>query len=341
MEYPPHQLNREEHSFSSEEDNYIPSHPAPSRWKNAARILIHSTLFVATFFTVTVAGVQWLNKDPFDLQFIFLGLPYAIALLGIITAHEFGHYFAAQYHGVKTTLPYFIPMPSFLLNPFGTMGAVIRIKEPIRTKKALFDIGIAGPIAGLVVTAIVLLFGLLTLPGKEFIFSLHPEYAKTQSIPTHGLTLGNSVFFYLLSYVTSAFAFFPPMNELYHYHFLNATWFGLFITSMNLIPVGQLDGGHILYALAGRKQGFIARAFLIVLVLIGLGGIFAFVEYDSICGTGWLLWAAILFFFVKPDHPPVNDEELLDGKRRFLGWFIFIVFILTFTPVPFFELAAH
>ncbi|MEK7263630.1 MAG: site-2 protease family protein [Bacteroidota bacterium] len=341
MENPPDKINNEEEIFSNEEDNYISSIQTESVWKNAGRILFHSILFVTTFFTVTVAGVQWLNKNPFDLQYIFLGLPYAIALLGIITAHEFGHYFAAKYHNVKTTLPYFIPMPSFLFNPFGTMGAIIRIKEPIRTKKALFDIGIAGPVAGLVVTVFVLLFGLMTLPEKEFLYSVHPEYVATQIIPISGLTLGKSLFFYFVSYIGSSFAFFPPMNEIYHYHFLNAAWFGLFITSMNLIPVGQLDGGHILYALIGRKQGFIARTFLIFLVLIGLGGVFAFIEFDSIGGTGWLLWAVILFFFVKPDHPEVHDTELLDGKRRFLGWFIFVVFLLTFTPVPFFELAHH
>ena len=161
----------------------IPVNTSESTPRPLITNLLHAGLFLVTFFTTTVAGVFWLNKDGFDLTNFLYGLPYSVSILAMLASHEFGHYFAAKYHGVKTTLPYFIPIPPFLLNPFGTMGAVIRIRSPIQTKKALFDIGIAGPIAGLVVTLIVLAYGLMTLPGKEYLYNIHPEYALNGQIP--------------------------------------------------------------------------------------------------------------------------------------------------------------
>ncbi|MBS4027971.1 MAG: site-2 protease family protein [Ignavibacteriales bacterium] len=300
------------------------------------RIVLHSLLFVITFFTTTIAGVQWLNRNPFDLSNFPLGLPYSLSLLAILTAHEFGHYFAARYHGVKTTLPFFIPVPPFLFNPFGTMGAVIRIRSQMSTRKILFDVGIAGPLAGLAVTLLVLIYGVATLPGKEFLYSIHPDYAITRTIPTGGLAFGDSIFSWLFFQAVSSFTFFPPMNEIYHYPFLNAAWFGLFVTALNLIPVGQLDGGHILYSLLGKKQGVFARIFLVILVGIGLSGLLPlFTDGGETSATSWLIWAAILFFFVRPDHPPVHVEEPLDERRRYLGWFVFAVFLFTFIPIPF------
>ncbi|MBI1806006.1 MAG: site-2 protease family protein [Ignavibacteria bacterium] len=292
-----------------------------------------------TFGTTTLAGVQWLNKDPFELGNFFYGLPYSLSLLAFLSAHEFGHYFAARYHRVATTLPFFIPVPPFLVNPFGTMGAVIRIRSPWPSKKALFDIGIAGPIAGFVVTVAILLYGLMTLPGKEFLYSIHPDYRGMAKIPTDGLTFGTSIFFWGIAKLCSQFEFIPPMSEIYHYPYLCVGWFGLFVTALNLIPVGQLDGGHILYALlGGDRHGKIARIFFFVLILFGVTSFIPLLGMKISLGTsGWLLWAIILYFIVKLDHPPIVDDEKLGAKRRILGWITMGVFVFTFVPFPFIE----
>ncbi len=304
--------------------------------------VLHVALFLITFFTTTVAGVFWLNIDGFDLKNFSYGLPYSISILAMLAAHEFGHFFAARYHGVQTTLPFFIPTPPFLLNPFGTMGAVIRIRSPITSKRALFDIGVAGPFAGLVVTLAVLAYGLATLPGIEYLHTIHPEYATMVELPKNGLTFGDSLLTLGLRAYFSAFKFFPPMNEIYHYPFLCVAWFGLFVTALNLIPVGQLDGGHILYAMIGKGQGTIARAFLVTLLLIGLSGFLPFVGFNVQPGTiGWLVWAAILIFIVKIDHPPIPDDTELDQGRIMLGWATFFIFIISFAPIPFFELTRN
>jgi len=313
----------------------------PDRSKQYLRYLLHLLLFLLTFITTTFAGVLWLNRDPFELTNFSLGLPYSISLLAMLSAHEFGHYFAARRYGVNTSLPYFIPIPvipPYMINPFGTMGAVIRMRSPLTTKKALFDIGIAGPIAGLVVTFCVLIYGFLTLPGKEFIFTVHPEYRLTGEIPGTGFTFGNSILFWSLTKVFGSSGFVPPMNEIYHYPFLCVGWFGLFVTALNLIPVGQLDGGHVLYALAGKGQGKIARVFFICLVIVGLSGFLPLFGSGVQTGTlGWLLWAAILYFFIKIDHPEIYDYTEMDASRKVLGWAVLALFVLIFPPIPFFE----
>ncbi len=301
------------------------------------KIFFHIILFLLTFFTTTIAGVQWIGKNGFDLENFYFGLPYSISILGILTFHEFGHYFAAKFHGIKTTFPFFIPIPS-TFNPFGTMGAVIKIKEPIQSKKILFDIGIAGPIAGIIATFLVFFIGVFTIPNESYLYEIHPEFSQLKKLPEYGLTFGNSILFSLLSKGVSIFIFFPPMNEVYHYHLLNATWFGLFITAMNLIPVGQLDGGHILYALIGKTQEKIAYVFLFTLIVISLSGFFLFENIDFI-GFGWLIWVAILFFIIKPKHPEIDSYTEIDIKRKILGWSVMIFFTLTFVPYPFYEIS--
>ena len=299
---------------------------------------LHTLLFLLTFFTATLAGVQWLNKDPFELANFWLGLPYSLSLLAILAAHEFGHFFAAKYHQVETTLPYFIPVPHFLVNPFGTMGAVIRIRSRIHSRVALFDIGIAGPIAGLIITLVILLYGFMTLPGMEYLFSIHPEYTQRGNIPQLGLTFGNSLLFWGLLTFFSTNNFVPPMNEVYHYPYLCAGWFGLFVTALNLLPVGQLDGGHILYSLVGKKQVLIARGVFVVLIAIGISSFIPGIGWYLQSGSlGWLLWAVILFFVIKLDHPEIPDDTPLDAHRRLLGWLAFAIFLATFPPIPFFE----
>ena len=264
---------------------------------NTKQILLHSGLFLFTLLTTTIAGVVWLNIDPFDLKNLPLGLPYSLSLLFILTCHEFGHYFAARYHGVNATLPYYIPFPNFVIpylyNPFGTMGAIIRTKSPIPSKKVLFDIGVAGPLAGFVATLIVLIYGFTHLPDQSFIISIHPNYfLETQQGPA--LKFGSSLLYNLFSAVLTdpANEFVPPMSEMYHYPFLCAGWFGLFVTAMNLIPVGQLDGGHISYSMFGIKHRILANASMIVLLGLGVADLLQYIGLPVSFGwLGWLIWA--------------------------------------------------
>ena len=303
--------------------------------------ILHIGLFVATLVSVTLAGVQWVNKDPFQLENFQFGLPYGCALTLFLLAHEFGHYFAAKFHHVTTTYPYLVPAPPFLLavNPFGTFGAIIKIKSEIRSKKALFDIGISGPLAGLVVCVGLLLWGFTHLPPKEYLLSIHPEYATLPAIPESGFRLGDSVLFYGLRIYFSTFGYVPPMTEIYHYPYLCAGWFGLFVTALNLMPIGQLDGGHVIYSLLGeRLHKIVAATFFVLLTAVGLVSLILLIGWDIQVGSiGWLLWSILLFFVIKLKHPPVLDDSGLSNSRRILGWTTIILFMLIFPPIPFFE----
>ena len=309
----------------------------PSPWK---RYFAHIALFLITFFTTTLAGVEWAVKDPLELSNFPAGLTYSILILLMLSAHEFGHYFAARYHKVETTLPFFIPFPPLLpLNQFGTMGAVIRIRAAIPSKKVLFDIGAAGPIAGFIVTAIILAVGFVTLPSKEYLYTIHPEYALLNSIPQLGLTFGNTLMFSLFKNVFApAGAFIPPMNEIYHYPFLCVGWFGMLVTAMNLIPIGQLDGGHISFSLFGNRYHTIAQVCLIILVMLGLAGLLPEIGVNFQYGWfGWFFWAMILIFMIRAfrmHRPPVEDDTPLDPARRALAWLCVLIFIVCFSLVP-------
>jgi membrane-associated protease RseP (regulator of RpoE activity) len=298
---------------------------------------LHIFLFLITFFTTTTAGVAWLNIDPFQLENFRYGTTYSILLLLVLTFHEFGHYFAAKYHKVQATLPYYIPLP--LIPPlihFGTMGAVIRIRSRIPNKKVLFDIGIAGPIAGFVVAFSVLVYGLMNLPGIEYLYEIHPEYRGLAELPGEGLAFGNTLMLVLLkNLLVSPDAFFPPMNEIYHYPWLTVGWFGMLVTAINLLPVGQLDGGHISYAMFGSKHAILARLVFGGLFGIGVLGLLPMIGIDTPVGwAGWLLWAAILYFVIRIQHPPVPDPTPLDPVRMKIGWSAYLMFILCFSPSP-------
>jgi membrane-associated protease RseP (regulator of RpoE activity) len=302
------------------------------------KIVLHLSLFIATFFTTTVAGVMWLNRDPFDLYNFTAGLPYAFSILFILTCHEFGHYFAAKYHGVNATLPFYIPTPSIpgFLN-FGTFGAVIKTQSAVPSKKVMFDIGVAGPIAGFIATLVVLLYGFTHLPGKEFILNIHPDYF-TNPEQGIGLAFGHSLLydFFAMIIPNGAHDFIPPMSEMYHYPFLCTGWFGLFVTSMNLIPVGQLDGGHLSYAMFGDKHKMVSNIAFGIIFVIGAAGFLPFIGIETSFGwSGWIFWTLILFFFVKLYHPPVEDETELDSNRKIVGWLTFGILLVSFTPSPF------
>ncbi|HEX7356783.1 MAG TPA: site-2 protease family protein, partial [Ignavibacteriaceae bacterium] len=217
---------------------------AKEKRKNINSYLIHIGLFIVTFITTTLAGVEWTTGKlpPYEFNLLYKGLPYSISILLIITFHEFGHYFAARLHRIKATLPFYIPFPpiAYFIN-FGTMGAVIKTKSPIYSKKAMFDIGIAGPLSGFVICLAILIYGFTHVPSIEYLINIHPDYFS----PDYGkdgmqLVFGDSILFTVLKYIfVNPESFFPPMSEIYHYPILCAGWFGLLVTSMNMIPVGQ------------------------------------------------------------------------------------------------------
>lgn len=307
--------------------------------------VINLFLFLITFFTTTVAGVAWIfgPEAAFDLRNFSIGLPYSLSILFILASHEFGHYFAARAHRVKATLPYFIPFPltSFFLN-FGTLGAVIKTLSPVPNKKAMFDIGVAGPIAGFIASVIILIYGFTHLPGIEFILRIHPDYFM-RSGESSGVSLefGPSLMYLFLEklFTNPSVDFVPPMSEIYHYPFLCTGWFGMFVTAMNLIPVGQLDGGHISYSLFGSStHRLIANISFVLLMALGVGGFLTelFEININLGWSGWLFWALILKFVIRLYHPEIVDYEDLDPRRKLIGYLTIAIFIVSFIPVPFF-----
>jgi membrane-associated protease RseP (regulator of RpoE activity) len=305
--------------------------------------LVHAGLFFLTFLTTMQAGMFWTtgSMGPYELKYAAAGLPYSLSLLFILACHEFGHYFAAMYHKVSATLPFFIPMPMIggFLN-FGTMGAVIKTKSAVHTNKAMFDIGAAGPIAGFIASLILIIYGFVTLPGPEYILKIHPDFFMPHKLNQGAVELkfGDTILFAALrSLLTHPGQFVPPMSEIYHYPYLCVGWFGLFITAMNLVPVGQLDGGHVIYSMFGEKvHDYCSKIFLGLLALIGmLGFLNLFMDFEY-CWPGWLLWALVLFFILKSSHPAVFYFGRLGKVRMALGYFCIFIFIVSFSPAPFF-----
>lgn len=271
------------------------------------KYLIPLILFIMTIFTTLFAGAlqQGINlfKEPMKL---WEGYPFSISIMTILLGHEMGHYFASKAHRTKATLPYFIPAPSII----GTFGAFIKMKSPIFTRKALIDIGATGPIVGFILSLIACIIGL----------------KMSKIIPlTYGedvFMLGDSILFSLL--VKFTLGNIPAGQDVLLHSVAFAGWIGLFVTSMNLLPVGQLDGGHIAYALFGKWHFYISRTILFFIAALGV-----FYWY------GWLVWA-LLLIFLGVDHPPILVwESSLSLSRRIVGILSFIIFLLTFTPAPF------
>lgn len=303
---PESEIDTQEHYGTSE----------PVNQPTTAEIIKHTALFVVTFACVTFTGIIFVGQSADAgglLEMWPQGALFAALLLGFLATHEFGHYFAAVYHKVRVTLPYFIPLPAGI----GTMGAVIRIKEQIQSTKKLFDIGISGPIAGFVVSLVVLLYGFSTLPDPSFIENFGGHEAVIEHIEQTGtfpdeapetpegvgsIIIGNTL---LYSFMASFFDNVPPMYEMYHYPFLFAGWLGLFFTALNLMPIGQLDGGHILYSLIGfKKHQKAARICFGVLTLFaGIEAIpFLYIQFaEWLPGfefSATIIWAGILFFLM-------------------------------------------
>jgi membrane-associated protease RseP (regulator of RpoE activity) len=268
---------------------------------------VHLILFMLTFLTTLVAGALQQGADILkDPSRVAEGLPFALTLMTILLVHEFSHYIASKRHNTEATLPYFIPAPSII----GTFGAFIKMKSPIATRRALIDIGASGPIAGFVVSVIACLAGL----SMSQIVSV----AKTEG----SLGLGESLLFSFLSWLV--FGSLPDTSDILLHPVAFAGWIGLFVTTLNLIPVGQLDGGHIAFALLGGRHRQVS---IVLIMFLAVFGVFYW--------EGWALWA-VLMLVLGINHPPVLYWEMpLDGRRRAIGLLALLIFFITFIPLPF------
>jgi membrane-associated protease RseP (regulator of RpoE activity) len=312
----------------------------------ASNPLINLLLFVLTLGSVASVGLAsaaaWnhsLGLGSLEIQLardLNLALVYAGSLLAILLFHEFGHYIAARFHRVAVTLPYFIPFPFTL---FGTLGAFIQLKSPPRSRRALLDIGLAGPLAGLLVAVPILFLGL----SLSQVGPLEPPAQR-------GLVLyleGNSLFYLAAKYLVTGQLLPAPADygglhpALYwlRYLFLGepapfggtdislhpmawAGWAGLLVTALNLIPAGQLDGGHVMYVLLGRRASRLWPFLVVAMVAMGF------------IWQGWWLWAVLIYFLGQTYAQPLDEITPLDGRRRLLAYFGLVVFVLVFTPVP-------
>lgn len=268
----------------------------------------HLGLFAATFYSTALASAlqQGVNvfADPFAIG---TGLPFAIAVMAILLCHECGHYVMARFHGVDATLPYFIPAPPIVLT--GTFGAFIRMRTLPPDRRALFDIGAAGPWAGFVIAIPAVIIGL-------FLSEVRPLLGDEG-----GLILGDSLLFSFLTRLVLGVSS-EEVTILLHPVAL-AGWFGLLVTSLNLLPVGQLDGGHVAYAVFGRHHRWISRGILVWLVVMGFGQ-----------GLQWFIWAGLLMMLGVDHPPPLDASTPLDRRRVILAAMTLVVLMLTFMPSP-------
>jgi membrane-associated protease RseP (regulator of RpoE activity) len=308
--------------------------------KKNREYIIQALLFVVTFIATTLAGAEWMygkslfyGESTLTFQEVMSGLHFSIPFLLILTVHEFGHYITARIYKVGVTLPYYIPFwlgwipaaPSI-----GTMGAFIKINQIIKTRKEYFDIGIAGPLAGFVVAILVLLYGFTNLPPEDYVFRIHPEYAQygseyaqhvyqKEDVPS--IKLGSSILFdFFEEYVVpeDQKSRIPNRYEMFHYPYLLAGYLALFFTALNLFPIGQLDGGHVVYGMLGSKRhGVISLALFIVFVTYAGIGIFSphdFVVMDEEA-IEHLAWAPVyigfLYFIFYTYRDGIGDRLVL------------------------------
>ncbi|UYZ64747.1 site-2 protease family protein [Hymenobacter weizhouensis] len=301
--------------------------PARPRW---LRYGLHLLLFLATLLTTTLAGVTLtagtVDIVPFQVlllpaaqrwQVLEPGLWFSIPFLGVLTVHEFGHYFAARYYRIRATLPYFIPIPLGI----GTFGAVIRIKDRFFSRREVFDVGLAGPLAGLVVAVGVLVYGFTHLPPLEYLYSIHPEYrfygtdyARHAYQAGHPVVLAQPLLFQGLAALLADPARLPHPDELLHYPVLMAGVLALFFTALNLLPIGQLDGGHIVYGLLGlRRAARVSVALFIGFIFYAGLGLFTLRSDTDTWLYGAPAYALYLFLVFRRTVPTVRRALLLGG----------------------------
>jgi len=244
--------------------------------------------------------------ESLPLSSIWRGWPYALSVLLILGGHELGHYFAARFHGVHVTLPYFIPLP---IGFFGTLGAFIQLREPVRNRKILFDVGVAGPLTGFVLAVPILFIGLAT--------------SNITPLPADGYILeGDSLFYGLAKFIVFGQVLPNGHEDVFINQVAKAGWTGLFITGLNLIPVGQLDGGHVVSTLMGRRAQRLYLPVLIVFLVL------------SFINSAWLLWTMLLFLMGRLYAMPLDTITPLDSRRRWLGYAAMLIFVLVFVPNP-------
>ena len=278
--------------------------------KQRPKLLVPIILFLLTAATTIVSGVTFKGIDPFKNPSRLLeGLPFSFTLLTILLAHEFGHFFASQRHGMQSSLPYFIPAPPLIT--LGTFGAVIKSRAQDINKKALLDIGAAGPLAGFVIAIAATVIGL--------------NLSEVATLPKTGEVngLGSSIIFQILSYLVIGSV--PENQGILLHPIAFAGWIGFLMTSVNLLPIGQLDGGHIAYAVFGKRHRAISITMLMFLIILAV-----------FTWPGWLFLAILYAILcVRHGHPSLPDGQVTLGrKRRLIGWFSLVVFVLTFLPLP-------
>ncbi|MGO9120848.1 MAG: site-2 protease family protein [Desulfomonilaceae bacterium] len=274
---------------------------------SARQWLIHGSLFAVTLITTTLAGALYAN-DKFDsiIPFLLRGWVFSVPLMAILLTHEMGHYLFGRRHYLDVTPPYFIPAPP----PLGTFGAFIRIRSPIPDRQTLIEVGACGPIAGALVAIPMLILG------------LGLSEAKPALEPAKGFELGSSIILELFSFIR--FGHFTSDAHVVLHPTALAAWFGLFVTAMNLLPIGQLDGGHVIYALFGpRWAGRISIAVFALLIPCGL-----------LFWPGWFVFALLAFLLGLRHPPPLDPYAPLERSGYLLGWFAILLFILAFIPVP-------
>lgn len=320
----------------------IKSPPAPE----PSNPMVNLVLFLLTLLSMLIAGVFYSYQGPAPsstrelLQVLInnlsLGSSFALSLLAILLAHEFGHYLAGRFHKTAVTLPYFLPFP---FSPFGTLGAFIRLKEPPRNRRELMDIGIAGPLAGLVVAIPILLLGLSlseldTIPifvrlGEGLSFEGNSLLYLAAKYVTHGQLLPSpasygelSPLLYWLRYFFTGLPTPLGGTDVFLHPIAWAGWAGLLVTALNLIPAGQLDGGHLIYSLFGTKS---KRVLPVIFIVLGTLGFF---------WTGWWLWIFLIFVLGGTHAQPLDQITQLDKKRKLLALFGLLIFVLVFTPIP-------
>ena len=269
---------------------------------------INAILFFITILTTLFAGAMMEGADVFQSPLeLTKGFPFSITLMLILGTHEFGHYYYAQKHGVDATLPYFIPAPTII----GTFGAFIKINSPIRKKSALLQIGAAGPIAGFIVAVPALIIGLT----QSTVITLDKTF--------EGMRLGDSLL--MMGLTGIIFPGLGPNQDILLHSVAFAGWIGLLVTMLNLLPIGQLDGGHIAYAMLGEKYDKVALIALLSLIPL------------SYFTLNWLIWGAMILILMRTvKHPPVmNIYEPLSYKDKKIGYMCLAIFILCFIPAPF------
>jgi len=330
--------------------------PSPLPPKSSSRIYVNIILFILTVFSVMLMGVDVppeavSNGESFSLplllRYLFTGWPFALSMLGILFTHEMGHYVACRYYKVPATLPYFLPAP--LLSPLGTLGAFIIMRGIPKNKRVLFDVGVAGPLAGLAVAIPVLFIGL---------YLSHLGPIEPPSAGMSGLLEGNSLFYLFSKYLVfgkllpdpvSMGGLSPAMYWLRYFFTAQpipfkgmdvqlhsvalAGWAGLLVTALNLIPVGTLDGGHVAYGLFGEKARRIFPVAIAALIMLSVLPSLLTFSVSSV-NFSWLLWVMILFWLGNVRTQPLDDITPLDPARRALGIIVLIIFVLLFTPIP-------